>query len=92
MVVEARISDYLRTERKELKEYVVAEIIGITQSRFSAIMNGKASMKLDEFMRLCKFLNEEPNKFIRYEEKRIGGEYERSNQPGEYLPFGEVVK
>ena len=69
MIVEARISDYLHTERKELKEYVIAENIGVTQSRFSAIMNGKAQMKVDELMKLCKFLNESPGKFINYQEK-----------------------
>ena len=68
MVVEARIADYLRSDRKELKECKIAEKIGITQARFSAIMNGKAQMKLDEFMRLCILLNADPDIFIKHKE------------------------
>lgn len=69
MVVEARISNYLRTERKELKECKLAEKIGIKQARFSSIMNGKSPMKLDEFMRLCILLDVDPDTFIKYKQK-----------------------
>lgn len=64
MVVEAKIAEYLRNERGELKQGRVAEQIGVTQPRFSQIMNGHAELKADELMRLCFFLNVSPEKFI----------------------------
>lgn len=64
MVVESIVADYLKNERRELKQIHVAEQIGIKQSRFSAIMNGKAEMKADELMRLCFFLKVSPEIFI----------------------------
>lgn len=69
MIVEARISDYLRKVHPEYKECKIAEKIGVKQSRFSFILNGKAEMKLDEFMRLCVLLNTDPNEFIGFKKK-----------------------
>ncbi len=69
MIVESIIADYLKTERKELKQIYIAEAVGIKQSRFSSIMNGHASMKVDELLRLCKFLKVSPETFIKVPKK-----------------------
>ena len=64
MVVESKVANYLKNERRDLKQNHIAEQIGIKQSRFSAIMNGRAEMKADELMRLCFFLKVSPEMFI----------------------------
>lgn len=75
MVVQTRIADYLRTQRKELKLTAVAEMAHIKYPRFSALINNHAEMKADEFSAICLALNVEPNKFILSEKTKKGGDH-----------------
>ena len=65
MIVQARIADYLRNDRRELKEFVVAEKAGITQSRFSKIINCRSEMRADELIAICKALEVSPDMFVK---------------------------
>lgn len=64
MKVQARLADYLRRERKELKHVVIAEKAGIKQSRFSELMNCKREMRADELVAICRALEISPNTFM----------------------------
>jgi DNA-binding Xre family transcriptional regulator len=70
LIVEAKVADYINKDCKQLKQIYIAEAVGIKKSRFSAIMNGHAEMKVDELLRLCKFLNVAPSEFIQVKVKR----------------------
>lgn len=69
MVVQARLRDYLKNERKELKVTALAEKAGIKQSRFSAIINCHSEMRADELMSICYALNVSPDTFIKPKRK-----------------------
>ncbi len=63
MVVEARIAAYIK-ETGRTRSYVAREA-KIRQSRLSQILNGKSSLRADEFERIVNALDEDPNKFIK---------------------------
>ena len=65
LIVQARLADYLRNDRRELKEFVVAEKAGISQSRFSKILNGRSEMRADELIAICKALEVSPDMFVK---------------------------
>jgi len=70
LVVEGRLANYLRNERKELKLSAVAEQAGISQSRFSMIINCHQDMRVDELQRVCEVLGVSPEMFIKPKTKR----------------------
>lgn len=65
MVVQARVADYLKNERCELKLTAIAEKAGIKQPRFSALINCKSEMRADELMKICDVLEVSSDRFIR---------------------------
>ena len=66
MVVEARISEYIRNHG--IRQSFICEKADIDQDAFSKILNGKRDMKLDDFERMCKVLKKSPNDFVKPEE------------------------
>lgn len=64
MIVQKRLADYLRTERKELKESYVAEKAEIKQSRFSLLMNCHREMKADELLSIIWVLDLKPKDIL----------------------------
>lgn len=65
MVVEARLAEYLRTERKEIKLSSLAQKANISKSRFSMIINCHQAMRVDELERVCEILGVSPEMFIK---------------------------
>lgn len=44
-------------EDKDLKQSEIAEILNTTQANYSFIENGKAYLKADEVVKLCRYYN-----------------------------------
>lgn len=69
MIVQTRVAEYLKNERKELKQGALAERAGITRYRLSTIINCHSEMKADELMQLCNALGVSSDKFIKPRKK-----------------------
>lgn len=65
MIVQSRVADYIKNERSELKLIVIAKKAGITQPRFSDLINCKSEMRADELMNICNVLEVSSDKFIK---------------------------
>ena len=62
MRVYEKIRDYL--ENRGLNHVAVAEKAGISKVTFSAIMNGKETLYVDDLRAICLALNVSPEMFI----------------------------
>lgn len=62
MIVEARIAAYL--DKTGRTRSFVARETKISKSRISQVLNGKSSLKVDEFEKIVNALHVDPNNFI----------------------------
>lgn len=62
MVVQGRVAQYIKA--MGIKQSMIAKKTGLTDNMVSDILNGKRKMSADEFVRICKALEKNPNDFM----------------------------
>jgi len=50
-----------------LKKYIVAQKAGLTASQFSAVLNKKRKLEVNEFIRICEALKTTPEELKNFE-------------------------
>jgi DNA-binding Xre family transcriptional regulator len=60
-MVQKKIKEYL--DSHGIKAIKIARDIGLSQSTFSAIINGQRNLRVDEFFAICKALGVSPEVF-----------------------------
>jgi len=51
-----------KTKKKKQKD--IEELTGISQPMISKFVNGKASIRVDQFLDICSYLDENPKAFF----------------------------
>lgn len=62
MVVQSRIADYIR--KMGIKQTAICEKTNISAWALSAMMTGRRKMSADEFEKICRAIEKEPNDFM----------------------------
>lgn len=62
MNVQTRVAEYVR--RLGIKQAEISRKTGISQKRVSGIMNCSLKMSADEYEKICKAIEKEPNDFM----------------------------
>ena len=55
-----------------VKQIAVAEAIGMKKTAFNAIVNGRATLRVDTLEKVCAFLGVSPAIFFKYEVQENG--------------------
>lgn len=67
MQVEEKIKEHLK--EKGIKRKRVAEALGMSETNFSMMINRNRSMRLDEYLKICEFLEVDAGFFLKEETK-----------------------
>ena len=62
MNVQARVAEYIK--QLGIKQAVISRKTDIKQKRLSGIMNCSLKMTADEYEKICKAIEKEPNDFM----------------------------
>lgn len=58
-------------EDSGLKQKHIAELIGMSEPTFSALLSGKRGVDVDEFFAICQVLQKTPDELYHYERKVV---------------------